>query len=177
MTLLRQATELAARLCAEHDSSPGASGKQGAPDGDEGGAALEGSSVGRFDFTIGLVGKPSAGKSTFFNAVTAVTKTDEMQARIGAFPFTTIEPNIGWGYVAVPDPCGVLGLAQSECAACYGHADGFQAALERADKLSRVPELHALAAAHFGSAAAEHNALRWRKVPVTIKDVAGAGLV
>ena len=49
------------------------------------------------NFTIGLVGKPSAGKSTFFNAVkTLNTKT----AKVGSFPFTTIEPNIGKAAVA-----------------------------------------------------------------------------
>ena len=46
------------------------------------------------NFTVGLVGKPSAGKSTFFNAC----KTRQsIAARIGAYPFTTIEPNIGRG--------------------------------------------------------------------------------
>ncbi|MHA1370537.1 MAG: GTPase, partial [Promethearchaeota archaeon] len=42
---------------------------------------------------IGLVGKPSAGKSTFLNA-TCLT-----DAKTGNYPFTTIEPNKGTGYV------------------------------------------------------------------------------
>jgi ribosome-binding ATPase YchF (GTP1/OBG family)/predicted esterase len=46
------------------------------------------------NFTLGLIGKPSAGKSTFFNA--AKTRGTRMAA-VGAFPFTTIEPNIGQG--------------------------------------------------------------------------------
>ena len=41
---------------------------------------------------IGCVGKPSVGKSTFFNAVT------EGKAKVGNFPFTTIEPNTGVTY-------------------------------------------------------------------------------
>lgn len=48
-------------------------------------------------FTVGLVGKPSAGKSTFFNAITdPVDESDG--ARIAAFPFTTIDPNLGTGF-------------------------------------------------------------------------------
>ncbi|PSH00260.1 MAG: GTPase [Nanohaloarchaea archaeon SW_4_43_9] len=44
---------------------------------------------------IGLVGKPSVGKSTFFNAATMNT-VDE-----GNYPFTTIEPSVGEAYVRV----------------------------------------------------------------------------
>ena len=44
---------------------------------------------------IGLVGKPSSGKSTFFKAAT------EIDVKISSIPFTTIEPNVGIGYVAV----------------------------------------------------------------------------
>ncbi|MBS3138954.1 redox-regulated ATPase YchF [Candidatus Woesearchaeota archaeon] len=44
---------------------------------------------------IGLVGKPSTGKSTFFRAATLA------EAEIAAYPFTTIKPNTGVGYVKV----------------------------------------------------------------------------
>jgi ribosome-binding ATPase YchF (GTP1/OBG family) len=44
---------------------------------------------------IGIVGKPSSGKSTFFSAATLV---DVARA---AYPFTTIEPNRGMGFVRV----------------------------------------------------------------------------
>ena len=44
---------------------------------------------------IGLVGKPSAGKSTFFKAATLA------EVEIAAYPFTTIKPNRGVGYVKV----------------------------------------------------------------------------
>jgi len=47
---------------------------------------------------IGLVGKPNVGKSTFFAAATLA------DAAIGNYPFTTIEPNHGVGYVRVKDP-------------------------------------------------------------------------
>jgi len=44
---------------------------------------------------IGLVGKPSAGKSTFFKAATLA------EIEIASYPFTTIKPNSGVGYVKV----------------------------------------------------------------------------
>ncbi len=48
-------------------------------------------------YKIGLVGKPSVGKSTFFNAATMNT-VDE-----ASYPFTTIEPSVGEAYVRVSD--------------------------------------------------------------------------
>lgn len=53
------------------------------------------------NFTVGLVGKPSAGKSTFFNACKTIGTAE---AKVGAFPFTTIEPNIGRGSYRVEYP-------------------------------------------------------------------------
>lgn len=53
---------------------------------------------------IGLVGKPNAGKSTFFTAVTSAT------AQIGDYPFTTIDKNVGIAYVRKPCPSKELGL-------------------------------------------------------------------
>lgn len=44
---------------------------------------------------IGLVGKPSCGKSTFFKAATLA------EVAIANYPFTTIKPNRGVGYVKV----------------------------------------------------------------------------
>ncbi len=51
---------------------------------------------------IGVVGKPSSGKSTFLNAACL---TD---AKIGSYPFTTIEPNVGTGYVRTECMCQKL---------------------------------------------------------------------
>jgi len=45
---------------------------------------------------IGLVGKPSVGKSTFFKSATL------SDVAIASYPFTTIKPNHGIGYVRVP---------------------------------------------------------------------------
>ncbi len=49
----------------------------------------------KFGMLIGVVGKPSSGKSTFFSAATLI---DVGRA---AYPFTTIEPNKGVGFVRV----------------------------------------------------------------------------
>ncbi|NVM54178.1 MAG: redox-regulated ATPase YchF [Candidatus Helarchaeota archaeon] len=48
---------------------------------------------------IGLVGKPNAGKTSFLNAACMTT------AKVGNYPFTTIEPNPGTAYVTVQCPC------------------------------------------------------------------------
>ena len=53
---------------------------------------------------VGLVGKPNAGKSTFFNAVTSAV------AQIGDYPFTTIDKNVGIAHVRKPCPSKELGL-------------------------------------------------------------------
>ena len=44
---------------------------------------------------IGIVGKPSSGKSTFFKAATLA------EVEIANYPFTTIKPNHGTGFVKV----------------------------------------------------------------------------
>ncbi|GGN98092.1 MULTISPECIES: redox-regulated ATPase YchF [Haloarcula] len=46
-------------------------------------------------YKIGLVGKPSVGKSTFFNAATMNDVPE------GAYPFTTIDPSMGEAYARV----------------------------------------------------------------------------
>ncbi len=48
-------------------------------------------------YKIGLVGKPSVGKSTFFNAATMNEIAE------GNYPFTTIDPSVGEAYVRVKD--------------------------------------------------------------------------
>ena len=53
---------------------------------------------------VGLVGKPNAGKSTFFNAATSAV------AQIGDYPFTTIDKNVGIAHVRKPCPSKELGL-------------------------------------------------------------------
>ena len=56
---------------------------------------------------IGLVGKPNAGKSTFFTSTTSAT------AQIGNYPFTTIDKNVGIAHVRKPCPSKELGLVSN----------------------------------------------------------------
>lgn len=46
---------------------------------------------------VGIVGRPNAGKSTFFKSATLV------DVLIANYPFATIKPNHGIGYVKIPD--------------------------------------------------------------------------
>ncbi|KAL8449154.1 hypothetical protein Emed_003305 [Eimeria media] len=68
------------------------------------------------DFIIGCVGKPSAGKSTFFNAA-----TEGSSAKVGSYPFTTITPNEGIAYFATQCPCKKYGV---KCSPRYGRCVG-----------------------------------------------------
>lgn len=58
---------------------------------------------------IGIAGKPNAGKSTFFKSATLA------DAEIANYPFTTIKPNVGIGYVRTKCICEELGV---ECGKC-----------------------------------------------------------
>jgi ribosome-binding ATPase YchF (GTP1/OBG family) len=53
---------------------------------------------------LGIVGKPNTGKSTFFSAATLAP------AEIANYPFTTIKPNRGIGYVRTPCVCKEFGV-------------------------------------------------------------------
>ncbi|MFX1474564.1 MAG: redox-regulated ATPase YchF [Promethearchaeota archaeon] len=53
---------------------------------------------------VGIVGKPSSGKSTFLNAACRTA------AKVGAYPFTTIEPNPGTAYVRIDCVCKEFGV-------------------------------------------------------------------
>ena len=66
--------------------------------------AAEGSNPSGLIMLLGLVGKPSCGKSTFFKAATLA------DIQIASYPFTTIKPNHGIGYVQVKALCKELGV-------------------------------------------------------------------
>ena len=70
-------------------------------------------------FTVGLVGKPSAGKSTFYNAASR----PRVAAAMSPHPFTTIEPNVAPAYFAAPCPCAALGL-EARCTPRFGKHAG-----------------------------------------------------
>ncbi|KAI9325138.1 P-loop containing nucleoside triphosphate hydrolase protein [Obelidium mucronatum] len=65
------------------------------------------------EFLVACVGKPSAGKSSFLNAVS------DAAAKVGNFPFTTIKPNHGVAYVPIDCPCKRFGK-QEQCAPKHG---------------------------------------------------------
>ncbi len=52
----------------------------------------------------GLLGKPNSGKSTFFVAATG------KEVKIANYPFTTIDPNVGIGYVTLRCVCKEFGV-------------------------------------------------------------------
>lgn len=58
----------------------------------------------KYSRLIGIVGKPNVGKSTFFSAATLAP------AEIANYPFTTIKPNKGIGYVRTPCVCKEFGV-------------------------------------------------------------------
>lgn len=53
---------------------------------------------------VGIIGKPNTGKSTFFSAATL------KNVPIADYPFTTIKPNIGMGYLRTKCVCRELGV-------------------------------------------------------------------
>lgn len=83
--------------------------------------------------SVGLAGKPNAGKSTFFKAATLA------EVEIANYPFTTIDANHGVSSVRVPCPCRELG-AGNECGKCR---DGVRyVPVELIDVAGLVPDAH-----------------------------------
>lgn len=67
------------------------------------------------DPLIGIVGKPSSGKSTMLNSLT------DANAAVGAFPFCTIDPNKATGYLQVDCACSRFDTSlQKLCKPNYG---------------------------------------------------------
>ena len=81
--------------------------------------------------SVGLAGKPNAGKSTFFKAATLA------EVEIANYPFTTIDANHGVSYVRVPCPCKELGKTCGKC------KDGMRyIPVELIDVAGLVPDAH-----------------------------------
>lgn len=85
--------------------------------------------------SIGVVGKPNAGKSTFFSALTMA------DAKIASFPFTTIEPNRAIAYVRRKCPHLELGKkCEPRDSSCV---DGIRfIPIQITDVAGLVPEAH-----------------------------------
>jgi len=81
--------------------------------------------------TVGLAGKPNAGKSTFFKAATMA------DAEVGNYPFTTIDANRGVAAVRTECPCDEL---DERCGNCR---DGRRyVPVELIDVAGLVPDAH-----------------------------------
>lgn len=81
--------------------------------------------------TIGLAGKPNAGKSTFFKAATLA------DVEIANYPFTTINANRGVTYVRTNCPCTEKGKPCGKC------NDGIRyVPIEIIDVAGLVPDAH-----------------------------------
>jgi ribosome-binding ATPase YchF (GTP1/OBG family) len=81
--------------------------------------------------TLGLAGKPNAGKSTFFKSVTMA------DVEIANYPFTTIHANHGVAYIQTPCPCMER---EKRCGKCK---DGIRyVPIDIIDVAGLVPDAH-----------------------------------
>ena len=81
--------------------------------------------------TLGLAGKPNAGKSTFFKSVTLA------DVEIANYPFTTIHANHGIAYIQTPCPCSEK---DERCGKCK---DGIRyVPIDIIDVAGLVPDAH-----------------------------------
>ena len=75
---------------------------------------------GTWAYRVGLVGKPSSGKSTLFNALTRAEPG--CGASVSARPFTTIDPNVATGYWRAPHGTEPAHVLSSRSQTAHGRA-------------------------------------------------------
>ncbi|KAI9734603.1 MAG: hypothetical protein M1834_002204 [Cirrosporium novae-zelandiae] len=117
------------------------------------------------DPLIGLVGKPSSGKSTTLNSLT------DASSKVGNFPFTTIDPQRAIGYLQIDCACARYNVSD-RCKPNYGSCVGGRRSvpIELLDVAGLVP------GAHEGKGLGNKflNDLRHADALIHVVDVSGA---